>query len=217
MLGSHRNRFFETSQPSQLSETSPASNAGLRMTAKLSRIRMDGIHKRAILLLHADTFTDARAPLDVGSTYFVSLLAWDARSVEASEIAQLARHLLDAGCVYFCCWGPGCERVHDIIDEEYVGSGTGVNDSDPTILTTWHSEESLEEATRFALNDALPDDRLVDRCGAVVLICVGNSEWKAALQAALEDPRVLAGRVIGEEDSRRDQTGECARGEATKP
>jgi hypothetical protein len=69
-------------------------------------------------------------------------------------------------------------------------------------MTTWHAEESLEEATWFALNVAFPDDRFFDSCNAVVSICIGNPDWKAALEKALTNPRALAARVVAE-DARR--------------
>jgi hypothetical protein len=170
------------------------------MTSTFARIGIDDVSERALLLLDADTSADLPASIVVGGKYFVSLIAWDVRTVEASDIAHVARVLLDAGCVYFCCWGPGCERVHDIIDEEYVGDGTSVNDDDSTIMTTWHIEESLEEAAWFALNLAFPDDRFFDSCKTVVSICIGNSEWKSALEKAIANPRALAARVVAEDD-----------------
>jgi hypothetical protein len=169
------------------------------MTSTFSRIGVDDVSERALLLLDADTSADLPVQIVVGSKYFVALLAWDVRAVETAEIAHVARILLDAGCVYFCCWGPGCERVHDIIDEEYIGNGTSVHEDDSTIMTTWHTEESLEEAAWFALNLAFPDDRFFDGCKAVLSVCIGNPGWKAALEQALANTRALAARVVAED------------------
>jgi hypothetical protein len=167
------------------------------MTSTFARVGVDDVSERALLLLASDASADLPAFV-TGSKHFVSLLAWDARFVATADIARVARTLLDAGCVYFCCWGPGCERVHDIIDEEYVGDGTSVNDDDSTIMTTWHTDESLEEATWFALNVAFPDDRFFDSCKAVVSICIGNPDWKAVLETALANPRALVAWVVAE-------------------
>ena len=158
------------------------------MTSTFARIGVDDVSERALLLLDADASADLPVRIVVGSKYFVSLLAWDARAVATSDIAHVARVLLDAGCVYFCCWGP-----------EYVGDGTSMNDDESTIMTTWHTEESLEEATWFALNVAFPDDRFFDSCKAVVSICIGNPDWKVALEKALANPRTLAARVVAED------------------
>jgi hypothetical protein len=183
------------------------------MTATFTRIGTDEISKRALLLLHADTPAEMPVQFVAGSKHFVSLLAWDTRAVEAADIAHVARVLLNAGCVYFCCWGPGCERVHDIIDEEYVGDGTNVNDDDSTIMTTWHTEESLEEATWFALNVAFPDDRFFDSCKAVISICIGNPQWKVSLERMLANPHALTARVVTEDSPPHDRSPGRARDE----
>jgi hypothetical protein len=93
-----------------------------------------------------------------------------------------------------------------------VGEGTSVNDDDSTIMTTWHTEESLEEATWFALNVAFPDDRFFDRCKTVVLICIGNPKWRSDLEGALKNFRALAARVVAEDDSPPNKSLERTRG-----
>ena len=126
-----------------------------------------------------------------GSKYFVSFIAWDSRIESAAEVARLARMLLDAGCVYFCCWGPGCERLHDVIDEEYSKDGLSVHDDESTIMTTWHDDQSLEESVWFALNVAFPDDRFFDECKSVVAVCIGSTSLATEIAKALERPRAL--------------------------
>ncbi len=70
--------------------------------------------------------------ISVSTQRFVCLLAWDARAARVEEISETARQLLDAGAVYVCVWGPGGERVHDIIDEESVGP----NPEESRVVTT---------------------------------------------------------------------------------
>jgi hypothetical protein len=70
----------------------------------------------------------------------------------------------------------------------------------PLSATIVHTEESLEEAARFAPNFAFPDDRFFDNCKTVVTICIGNPEWKSALDKALANPRAMAARVVAEDD-----------------
>jgi hypothetical protein len=116
----------------------------------------------------------------VGSPHFVLLVAAD---FEASsvDLDTLSQRILDAGCVYFCAWGNGCERVHDCVDETIVVRElAGYPPSN--IMTTWHSADSLEEAVEFAVVSAEPDDQYVAGCGAVVLATVGNAEWAEQVQ-----------------------------------
>jgi len=170
------------------------------MTATLERIGVDDVSERALFLLQANNWNEIPAGIVVGSPYFVSLLVCDATAVPSDELARCARSLLKAGCVYFCCWGAGCERVHDIVDEQYlIDSGYSVNDDKSVIMTTWHDDESLEEAAWFALNVAFPDDRYFDDCRAVVALSIGDPAYAEGIRAAFADPRALVKRVVAED------------------
>ena len=54
---------------------------------------------------------------------------------------------LEAQVALIACWGDGCEGVHDTIDEIIVGDGSGPTSA---LSTTWHTNESLDEALEFA-------------------------------------------------------------------
>lgn len=169
------------------------------MTASLERVGMDGVSERALLLLRSTSPEEVPTEVVVGSRYFVALIVCDATAMPSENIAKCAQSLLKAGCVYFCCWGPGCERVHDIVDEQYLESGYSVQDDESVVMTTWHNDESLEEATWFAVNVAFPDDRFFDECKAVVAVCIGNTEWEATIKTAFADPPALIARVVAED------------------
>jgi len=106
---------------------------------------------RELFMLDALRPEDISETLALPSPYFACLLAWDATNTSDDSIVMLAHRLLSAGCVYVCCWGPDCERVHDLIDQvdSQLNSGTG-----SIAMTTWHAEESLTEALWFLLNVA---------------------------------------------------------------
>jgi hypothetical protein len=174
----------------------------MNMALSLERVGFDEVRDRALFVLSAEDPADlSDMSIVTGSRYFVSLIAWDSRERSAAEIARLARMLLDAGCVYFCCWGPGCERVHDIVDEEYARGGLSVSDDGSTVMTTWHDDESLEESAWYSLNVAFPDDRFFDQCKSVVAVCVGSRRWAAEIARAFEDPRALVSRVVDGDDN----------------
>ena len=118
--------------------------------------------------------------LVLSSPRFVCLLAWDARTATVEEISVLARRLLDAGAVYICSWGPGCERVHDIIDEEQVGDGTVTTES--VVMTTWHDDEPLADTLDFVLTTAIPDDAYMEGCGSTLAIAIGSEQWTAEIR-----------------------------------
>ena len=141
--------------------------------------------QRDLLLLHVPQPADLTCVVVPGSRYFVSFLAWNSADVSAEELSRVARLLLDAGCVYFSCWGEGCERLHDIIDDEYAVDGLSVNDDESTIMTTWHEDETLEEAAWFVAHGAHPDDRFFQECRSVLALSVGPPEQQELVAQAL--------------------------------
>ena len=141
--------------------------------SELRHLGQDRVTLYEVFLLGVPSIDDIPARLRIPSKRFVCLLAMDARQMTVDAIGAMAKKLLDAGVAYFCCWGPDCERVHDIIDDVIVGAGvTPIAWAD--VMTTWHNEDSLKEATEFFLWSASPDDVYLADCSAAVAIRVGN-------------------------------------------
>jgi hypothetical protein len=67
---------------------------------------------------------------------------WDARSLEV-----FVEECIRDGVVLVCVFGPDCERVHDVIDELVVGDAS---DDSRFLMTSWHTDETLEEVREFA-------------------------------------------------------------------
>ena len=83
--------------------------------------------------------------------------------------------------------GAGCERVHDIFDEERDGPNPLIS-ADPVVMTTWHEDESLAEALGFVLAAAIPDDGFIDDCGATLGVAIGSAEWANEIRDAFSRP-----------------------------
>lgn len=128
---------------------------------------------------------------EVASRHFVAFLACDTTAIDLVTLRTLAQSLLRSGCVYFCAWGPGCERVHDIFDEECGAD-------EPVIMTTWHADESLDDALWFFLCDAHPDDAYADTCRGGVAISVGSTDWELHVRRRLSDIESLKRDVLHE-------------------
>lgn len=155
---------------------------------KVEHIGTDRETERELYLLDLSSPDDFPTSLNTCGKYSTVLLAWDATNVEAAQIASLAQRLIEAGAVYFCTWGSDCERVHDIIDEQWVGDTSSIT-NDPTLMTTWHAHDTLDEAIWFALYAALPIDKYFDDCRSVIAVCIGNSDWAATIRSAFVDTR----------------------------
>ncbi len=146
-------------------------------------------------MLELSTANELPRDIDVESKYFGTFIAWDARSSMHNEIASFVKTLIDAGCVSFVCWGPDCQRVHDIADE-----CDPYKDNDSVIMTTWHADESLDDAVWYFLNTmfAMADFEPVFRSS--LAISVGSEPWASSIRAALRDPRSFSARLLATSD-----------------
>ena len=153
------------------------------MTA-IEKCAFDEVHERQLFMLELFTPENLPSHIDLGSPHFGCVLAWDARQITTNEVVAFVEPLIKAGCVYFSCWGPDCERVHDIIDEcdPYT---------DAVIMTTWHEGVPIEEALWYFLNCTWPDDKFQDSFVASIAVTVGSVNWAAAARSAVNDPRTF--------------------------
>src|SRR5437016_766034 len=120
---------------------------------ELVRVDSGGACNRELFVVEAASTDDVPA-VALPCPYFVCLLAWDATAASDAEISVLATSLQQAGCVYVCCWGPGCERVHDLFDL----ADLELRPDGPFAMSTWHSKEPLSEALWFFLFCTFPDE-----------------------------------------------------------
>src|SRR5262245_63866272 len=60
-----------------------------------------------------------------------------------------------------------------------------------TVMTTWHDDETLEEALAFFITLALPTEGLIPNSNYRVTICVGNPAWAAKVKQSLESAEFL--------------------------
>jgi len=65
----------------------------------------------------------------------------------AEKHDALLNLLIDEKILLFCAAGKDCELWHDIMDELFVGFG---EERDFFMMTTWHTDESLEDVIGFA-------------------------------------------------------------------
>ena len=64
---------------------------------------------------------------------------------------HIAEWLLAGGCLYVVAWGVECEDWHDTVDWAHLESfDYGDIPDDRFVMTTWHTDEPLEEALWFA-------------------------------------------------------------------
>ncbi len=128
------------------------------------------------------------ADIRIPSRRFRMLVAADVDSVTSETMADFSRRALDQGMAYFCAWGKGCERFHDIVDEVIAAAeapGPAETNGD-VVMTTWHKDQSLEEALDFLATCACPTDGLVLESEYRLVLCIGNSDWSRISRDTLE-------------------------------
>jgi hypothetical protein len=156
----------------------------------MTHLGFDDLSERELFCIAAPTFDALPLSFSLPSKRFVALLAADTTQVDAATFSRFSDSLLASGCVYFCAWGPGCERAHDMFDNHCL-------EIDPVIMTTWHSDDSLDEALYFFLRNAWPDDGYSED-GSALAITVGSGEWAAQVERRLRDRDSLVEDVLKE-------------------
>jgi len=149
---------------------------------RIERVGFDHTWQRELFVLDAATPADIPQHFSLSSEHFVCLLAWDAQIASTVEISAVARRLLDGGAVYVVGWGADCGRVHDIVNEnrkEVDG---------PVVMTTWHESEELDDAIRFVLAAAVPDDGFQASCRSTLGIAIGSPGTAAQIRRAFANP-----------------------------
>jgi hypothetical protein len=128
---------------------------------------------RELYLISLESFEDQLWSFSGGGR-FTSFCAMHAREISSPAIATFCSHLLQLGCAYLCTWGPDCERVHDIMDQEVV-YGHQWDQSMGCVMTTWHADDTLQSALDFFLDCTEPDEAYAPTgCDRGLIVCVGR-------------------------------------------
>ena len=130
------------------------------------------------------------ASFRIPSPRFRLFVAANTSELPVEIMSRFVTAALSAGMVYFCAWGSGCERFHDIVDEILVEDDLGPRKfagptSNDKVMTTWHSQDTLEEALDFFATFAIPTDGFKRDSGFRVVVCLSNSGWAAIARSVI--------------------------------
>src|SRR5580698_3184238 len=104
-------------------------------------VRALGLHsvdQREVFVLPLGSLKDFAWPEEFDFRPFACLCALDARAIPNEDLEKICSRLVEVGCVYFCAWGPGCERVHDTMDQAFLGDSP-TPACQAVLMTTWHA------------------------------------------------------------------------------
>ena len=125
---------------------------------------------------------------------FVVFTALDATRFTDDQLVEFTGKLIAQGCVYSCSWGPDCSRVHDCFDTADLERVNWLAD-DSIVMSTWHEDESLDEALWFAVFAAYNDDAETD-----AVLAISQAEWATQIEERFADPEQLNEDVVSEDD-----------------
>jgi hypothetical protein len=152
----------------------------------------DSKFKRQIWLLALDALTVPFECDELQKQQFACLCVIDASPIETDGLSAFCSRLIDLGCAYFCTWGPDCERVHDIMDEQAIGENPPATDIG-CLMTTWHAKESLAKAVNYFLTCTVPDEEYAPAgCGYGLAVVVGPTDWVTNIERHLRQSTVAA-------------------------
>ncbi len=129
------------------------------------------------------------------SSQTVLLIVADASGIPADVIARVAERLLASGLIWVCVWGPDCQRVHDHFDLVHVGDGA--TEPSFSLMSTWHEDETLEDAIWFFTQCAFPLDHEIPTT-SYLAVTVGNPEWAETVDRCLSDLSAFKTKMLDE-------------------
>jgi hypothetical protein len=157
---------------------------------------LDRVSERRLFSLAFASASEVPAHFTVPCKHFVCLIAWDSRAASVNDIVRVVAPLLESGASYFVCWGPDCERVHDVIDEIVSGPNSPIDvPVDACIMTTAHESEPLEDALWFFLTCATPDAFYEALTDGAIGVSIGSGQSAGEIASALNDPRAFVQSV----------------------
>ena len=106
--------------------------------------------ERQIFLLTSESLAAEFVMPNCNGGHFNCFCAMDATALTADELGGFCSRLLRLGCACLCAWGPDCERVHDIMDEQVIGGNPPWTEEMGCVMTTWHADDSLTDALYFS-------------------------------------------------------------------
>lgn len=103
---------------------------------------------------------------------FSAVIVGDLTSEPDEGVATLAGWMIANGLFHISAWGAGCERTHDLFDDEdQARSPEG-----PWVMTMWHDDEPLDEVIELFWDSSIAMEG--KSWGPIRLVLeIGTREW----------------------------------------
>jgi hypothetical protein len=140
--------------------------------------------EKVFYLCPADSIESLGGKATPSTANFGLFVAMDASPVADDCILQGAKKLLSKGLAYLCTWGPDCERVHDLFDAAALDINSKLSGND-VIMTTWHSDESMEKALWYFVHAAVATERFEKTCKDWIIAPISKPEWGQLIRSKI--------------------------------
>jgi hypothetical protein len=119
-------------------------------------------------------------PPQTSEPYALLVLVY-VEDVTVAEQLAISRAIVASGARYVAAWGHECSSWDDSVDYAYLETAPNFQPSDETfVITTWHANQSAEEAFEFLWMSGFVDD---DLPRSVCAFFIGeNTEAQANIQ-----------------------------------
>jgi hypothetical protein len=167
---------------------------------------------KSLYCLSSASLSELASSLRVPSRHFALLLAADATGWRDEDVLAAARTLVEKGLALLVAWGPDCERVHDLFDH-----ARGPDEpAESVLLTTWHGDETLDEALWYFVGCAAPAEAYLETCPSWVAASISHPGWAEHIRARMEGSKTLL-RATGDADEECCDVIEAVREQDTPP
>jgi hypothetical protein len=140
--------------------------------------------ERVFYLCPADSIENLGEKASPSTANFGLFVAMNAKGVTDERILRGAKRLLSKGLACLCTWGPDCERVHELFDLAARGNNSDLF-GDEVIITTWHADETLEEALWFFVHAAFVTKKFDKTCKDWIIAPISSTEWEQLIRSRI--------------------------------
>ncbi len=158
-------------------------------------------YEHDVLYSFVSTLSEISKSAEQINEHSILFIACDFSKYSIDELSGFADSILDRAVAFVCTWGKGCEKTHDIIDEIAVYREVVENKSPSHPMTTWHSDETIDEALWFALFSAFPDDSHEQEDQSTLIVVVENEQWNRQVLSRLSNIDAFNREILEEEEN----------------
>jgi hypothetical protein len=138
--------------------------------------------EKVFYLCSADSIKSLADKIIPSTAHFGLFLAMNSNDIDDDSVLQGARNLFSKGLASLCTWGPGCERLHDLFDDEADQINLELS-GDDVIMTTWHADEPLEDALWFFARTAFVTGKFAKTCKDWIIAPISNPGWEHLIRS----------------------------------